>query len=188
MNNVNQYIKKFSKISFSGRLAFAMSCMENVIVKLDLCNINSDAIDIIIKKLWGFSDCEYLDEWHYSLTEIVPEYTCEFYEYERHDFEYLTEREFDILYKFYTKLANTKEMEIYNNLFIITFELSRAHIYSNIQFPGKDSLDRLNELITAMQTYEIEIPNVRLYKKYKFKENSGFGNNFDAKEIARLLK
>lgn len=188
MNNLNKYIKKFSNISFKGRLAFAMSCMENVIIKFDLYNVNPDAIEIIIKKLWVFSDCEYLDEWHYSLTDIVPEFICEFYEYEKQDLEYLTEQEFYILYKFYTELAGTKVMKVYENVFMIIYELSREHIYSRIDFPGQDSLNRVIELVTAMQKYEIELPDVNLYKKYRFNENRGFGNDFDAKEVAMLLK
>lgn len=188
MNKLHKDRMEFWNISFMGRLAFAMSCMENVILKLELHDINPEAMDIIIKKMWEFANCEYLDEWHYSLSEILPEFTCEFEEYEKADFEYITEHDFDILYKFYTEQVGAKEMEIYENLFSVTYELSRAHIYTSVGFIGKSSLDTVMELVMAMEQYEVEIPNIQLYKKYKFSENSGFGESFDAKEIAKLLK
>lgn len=182
------FIENFTNISFFGRLTYAMSCLECVIIKLNLLELDEPAIKLILNKAWKFTDCKYLDEWHYEFSEVMYNHICEFKNYNESDMEYIVEEEFYTLYGFYKNIEKNFNLKILVDFMEIIFVLSRTHIYSKFIYPGQESLDELIKIINFMNENKINIPCIENYKQFMSNANNDITNNFWLKDFSIINK
>lgn len=173
-------IEQFSNISLRGRVAYAISCLENMISALEY-DIND--WEIVLNYLWTFTDIRYLDDWNEIIVEVIPENLLEFETYEEQKFAHLSKEE----YLYLRKLYKSCDLSIHILIREI-FELGISHAYSVIEGHGKNSLKCMEQIILFMEKNQFPLPDVRLFLMYSFEENRGWGNRFNGKRISKLLR
>lgn len=169
----------FKDISLNGRVAYAISCFENLLLSL---NYNSVMWNDVLKYLWEFTSIQNLEEWNDKIAEIIPENLLEFNSYEEDDFEYIDKDTFKKLYELYQNI-DTKVEFIIRQIFYI----GSSHSYSRIDGCGQNSLDQLDILIEFMRSNSISLPDIKPFLKYSIKENKGWGNDFDGSKLSKIL-
>ncbi|MBU5354923.1 hypothetical protein KQI74_21735 [Paenibacillus barcinonensis] len=171
---------QFEHISMRGRVAYAISCFENIIVALKY-DINE--WKVVLKYLWEFTNIEYLDDWNEIVVELIPENLMEFESYEKEQFEKLSKEEFLYLFELYQRsdqLINIIIREIY--------ELGVSHAYSVIEGKGRNSLHCLEKIIIFMKQNNFPLPDIHSFQSYSIKENRGWGDRIDGKELSKIIK
>ena len=88
---------KIKNISMNGRMAYAVMCVENYLVKI----YPDKDWNILSKKMWA-STAEYWNDWYDQFIECIPEYLFEADTYGASEFEYLTEDEYAIFSTLYS--------------------------------------------------------------------------------------
>ncbi len=172
-------INRFKKISLLGRIAYSIRCFENTLLFL---KYNIKEWEIVLVHLWNFGSKQYLDDWIYSVNEIIPDHLLEFKNYENHNFEYLSKEEFVYLYNLY-KDSN----KLINDVMELIYFIASSHIYTIIIGYGEESFNNLQILIEYMISNNIPLPEVDTFESLSFKENQGFGNKFNATSLSQLL-
>lgn len=169
----------FKNISLSGRVAFGISCFENILLSL---NYNVNDWRIVLEYLWEFTSVKYLDDWNAIVLEITPDNLLEFSAYEEHDFEYLDEKNFEYLYKLYQNVNEKIDV-----VMTAIYNIGTSHVYSVIEGYGQRSLDELEILLNYMTKSNIPLPDIKPFERFSITENRGWGDKFDGRSISSNL-
>ena len=160
----------FRDISIRGRLAFGMTCLEEVLRKY---NINDELLDtIVLPKIWEFTSSSHLDEWEMKINEIDP--TCVL------DIE-LTEQNFDlttISYNTYRDLLNlykTLPTEIVE-LIAEIIRIGVANIYGGTESYSPATLEPLANVLIICKRLNVDLPKIDQFKKSTFSQFHGWGD------------
>ncbi len=169
----------FKNISLKGRVAYVISCFENVLLSLK-CDISN--WKMVLEYMWQFTSSQDLEAWNVQMAEIIPENLFEFKTFEEHDFEYLEEIQFKYLYNLYQNIDTRINYIIRQILY-----LGSSHSYSLIIDYGQESLEELDRIVKFMINNCFELPNIDAFLKYSIKENKGWGNKFKGTVLSKIL-
>ncbi|KAA8756747.1 hypothetical protein [Paenibacillus sp. UASWS1643] len=172
-------MEQFKYISLRGRVAYGISCFENIILTLKY-DVND--WKLVLNYLWEFTSTQYLDDWNEVVVELIPENLLEFQTYEEHEFERLSKDEFLYLFKLYQYIdrsINTSIRDIY--------ELGISHAYSVIEGYGENSLNSLQKIINFMNHSNFPLPDIQSFLIYSIKENRGWGDKFDGTKVSKII-
>lgn len=166
-------------LSLRGRVAYGVSCFEQLLLKLDY---NVQDWEYVLVELWKYTNIQYLDDWSSFISEILPDNLLEFSTYEKHCYEFLEEKNFNYLYSLY----NNTDKKV-DKIMTYIFNIGTSHSYSIIENYGQESLYYLELLIGFMNKYEIPLPDLLCYEQFSILENNGWGRRFDGIKLFSIL-
>lgn len=169
----NSLIETMEDISIRGRVAYALCCL-----KIYLRNFDEFDCELLFSKLETYTQIQYLDEWHMEVAEYIPSTIMAYEKFDEKEFDYVTLSQFEILAASYKRISK-ESREIIDSIFLIgTIEL-----YGSVQKRGK-SFEYLVNLIGIMVKRHLDLPNVDIFKKYKFENQQGWGDTFPFEDVA----
>ena len=177
MSDIEKYVQEFKMISIRGRMAYVLCLFEKLLLHY---KCNKKDWTYILEKLWEFTSIEYVDDWMYEVSEILPNSILND---GVDDLEFITENEF---YKLRELYDNTSE-DIRQMLMII-FELGTADVYSILTEYSSRTLLKLQEAMEILKRNNIQLVDVEKFKVYHFKDQQGWGNCFDGKDLSIFFK
>lgn len=168
--------EELKNISIRGRIAYLVMSFENLLLYFEC---DKDEWKLVLEKLWAYTQVEYLDDWMYEIAEYLPssimEDTIE-------DAEYITENEFNTLYKLYSKT----NQEIQSFLEII-YECGTHEIYSRLCDNSPMTLKFVEEATDILKTKKINLVDVSELEKYTYQECGGWGTCFDGRFLSKFI-
>lgn len=170
----------FIDISIRGRVAFSIQCLENALIHFE---IEIGEWRLLLKHLWEYTDAEFVDEWMYLISEMLPEHLLEFDTYEAHDFEYIKESEFEYLYNLY---SGNNFNDTLGSIISIIYKIGTCDVYERFENISKESLDYIEKLIVCMSSNCIDIPDSKKFNDFLYSEG-GYGLRFDGKAFSCVL-
>lgn len=172
-------INIFRNISWCGRVAYAIMCLEQYLIMKQ----PSKDWTPLLKKLWAVTDGKmFLDEWSSRIIDILPECFFEFKDYASSDFTYLTEEEYNTFKKLYEGLD-----EDFSQLMEKIHEMEEVYAYTVIDDNGEKCAEVLEEIINILEKNNIPLPDYNLVAFSKFEENEGRGETFDGTKLSIVL-
>lgn len=167
-------ISEFEDISVSGRVAYAICCLEKIIISGGY--VNSTAVKFI--ELLGSCTNSMLDVWQDKVADILP--NC-FMEGESEFYEECGISSDDIkkLYNSDTAIPAITELIYY---------MCSCELYGKISGNSSMTLEKLNEVFQIMKCRKIQIPEISDFKKFSFNIDSSWGKQFDFRSVSLLIK
>lgn len=170
---------KMKYISISGRVAYCINCLENAILEF---SDNPNSWDLLLIKLWQFTDVQYIDDWSDELAEYLPNSILSD-TYDEEDCEYITKEEFDDLYQLYIT-SNELLLKMVTGI----FEIGVTELHSRINDYSQHTLRRVGDLSDLMRQNEIALPDISDYIIYSIYDGKGWGKKFSGKELSSILE
>ena len=169
-------MEEFENISIRGRMAYLLCSFENLLLHF---GCNKEEWKFVLEKLWTYTTIEYLDDWMYEIAEYMPNSiltdTME-------DAEYITKSEFSKLYRLY--INTNKEIKLFlENI----FECGTCELYSRLCDNSPITLNLIEQAINILKRNEINLVNISIFKKYTYKECSGWGNCFEGRQLSKIV-
>ena len=98
------------------------------------------------------------------------------------DAEYITEEEFKYLHRLYSN----SNQEIHLFLKII-FECGTCELYSKLCDYSINTLKKIEQAIDIMKKNNVDLVDIKSFKKYSFNECNGSGNCFDNNKLSKFI-
>ena len=168
-------LNRLSNISIRGRVAFSLCCLNTLIKKFKLDDLEWE---FLFEKLWQYTSTKYLDEWHMEFAEYIPETIMHYDKYDKNDFEYVTDDLFNRLRILYSEL-NEDVKEIIN----LVFYMGTIELYGKVQKRGK-SFEYFEEIIRLMIKYKVSLPRISQFEKYEFDKGDGWGDMIKREDVS----
>jgi hypothetical protein len=158
----NELLKR---ISIRGRVAFALFLLEQIIAKNDLFYLK-----MMIKYIKEFTESRQLDEWHYKIEKLTPEYilNSEYYELKN----IINELDFKNLKQCYYNLPEDVLMLVEDTIWI-----GISNLYGDTGEYSKGSLFYLRRVLLHSEKYNLEYPV--FHNRFSFFEGDGWGAPFN---------
>lgn len=172
-------INCFDNISWRGRVAYAIMCLEKYLTTKES---NKDWSPLS-KKLWAVTDGKmFLDEWSDRIIDLLPECFFAFKDYASSDFTYLTEEEYNTFKILYEGLD-----EDFSQLMEHIHEMEEVYAYTVIDDNGEKCAEILEDIIKILEKKGISLPDYNLVAFSKFDEKEGRGEPFDGTKLSIVL-
>jgi hypothetical protein len=169
----------FKMVSIRGRLAYAISCLENAL-KYYKCNTTDWRI--VLEQLWTYTDIQFFDDWHYTIAEILPESVLESNIFDVDDHEYINEMQFICLHNLYSNTNN----EI-KDIIQFIFNIGICEFYGKLENYGQLTLDNMEVLINYMISNSIPLPDMSRFKVFYYDDGNGWGEKFSGIKYSCIL-
>ena len=172
-------INIFSNISWRGRVAYAIMCLEKY---LTIKEPNKDWTPLS-KILWSITDDKMLlNEWSDRVIDILPECLLSFNDFASADFTCLTEEEYNT---FKTLYKGSKAD--FSKLMGYVHEMEEVYAYTVIDDDGEKCSEVLDDIIKILEKNNIPLPDYNVVAFSKFSEKEGRGNPFDGTKLSIIL-
>ena len=168
----------FKDISIRGRVAYCISCFENVLLYY---GCDKEKWKFVLEQLWSFMNVEYVDDWFYQTAEILPECILED-KYDEDPYEFIDKRMFYELYQLYDSSC-----EVIKKIIRLIFELGSRELYGRIQGYSESTIEILEKVIQLCKKESIQLPDIADYKKYSFSVKNGWGEKFEGRKLSKIL-
>ena len=169
----------FNNISWRGRVAYAIMCLEKYLTTNDS---NKDWSPLS-KKLWAVTDGKmFLDEWSDHIVDLLPECFFAFKNYASSDFTYLTEEEYNTFKILYEGLG-----EDFSQLLEFIHEMEEVYAYTVIDDNGEKSAEVLEDIVKILEKNNISLPDPNIVSFSRFDEKEGRGEPFDGTKLSIVL-
>ncbi|MDE5556833.1 MAG: hypothetical protein K2J32_03945 [Ruminococcus sp.] len=167
--------EKLRSISVSGRIAFIIMCIEKYIV----AQYPEKDWTPLAEEMWKFND-SYWDEWLDSFVDLFPEYINEYNEFE----DYAGKYSRDTFRNLYKDLKNNDLNEMLDllNCFLGIYLYTSVCDYTESMFP-----EIIEEIVSYLTKNNIPVPDVEKVSFSDFRQNYGYGENFDGRYLSIIL-
>lgn len=169
-------MENFKSISIRGRMAYLICSFEQLLL---YHNCEKEKWVNILQKLWSYTNVQYLDDWLYELAEYMPNSILED---TSEDAEYITEDEFNHLYRLYSKTSQ----DILLFLEII-FKCGSCELYSKLYDESPRTLMKVKEGMDILNMNGITLVDVNLFVRFSFDTCDGWGECFEGKDLSVFL-
>lgn len=163
-------------ISIRGRMAYLICLFEKLLLYY---NCDKDEWRWVLEKLWTYTNIQYLDDWMYELAEYMPNSILED---TMDDAEYITKKEFEYLYKLYSK--SEQEILVFLN---IIFECGACELYSKLYDYSPDTLKWLEQAMDILNKNNIDLVDIKPFERYSFSECDGWGICFENRQLSKFI-
>jgi hypothetical protein len=163
---MNLYNHDFFFITIRARVAYAICCIENAVLKYDLQILNWDEV---FEFLWRYptsNEIKDLALWHENESEFIPLCVLGDLTYSEKMFEYLTEEQYNRFQNIYKK-SNDTVCELINK----TATIATQNLYSGVCDGSPSTLRYIDELIEQMKNNNILLPNIDFFNQFSYPEN-----------------
>lgn len=167
-------VLEFADISVLGRVAYAICCLEKIFASSGY--INDKVLKFI--ELLGSCTNSMLDVWQDKIADILP--NC----FMQGNSEFCEE----------CGISSDELKALYNSdaaIPVITeliYYMCTCELYGKISGNSPMTLEKLNEVFQIMKCRKSEVPEISEFKKFSFNIDSGWGEQFDFREISLLVK
>ena len=170
--------ESFKNISIRGRVAFFSSYLEHIIINN---NRTLDDWEIILTEIWAFTSTNRLDDWHEKVAEYLPESILEDISFEKKETIYISIEDYTNLRLLY--IGAEKEI-----LYLIEqiFYIGTIELYGSAGEKGLQSLLIIKEVLEYIEFNTSSLPplpDIGVYKKFKFSDEYGWGIAFLKEQI-----
>lgn len=166
----------FENISIRGRMAYMICSFEKVLLYY---NCNKEEWKGLVEKLWLYTSTELLDDWMYEIAEYMPNSVLE----DSFDgAEFISESEFIHLKKLYRK-TNSDVLFFLKNI----FECGTCDLYSKLCDYSPNTIRCVQQSLDVLKKLNIELVDMKLFKKYLYNDCDGWGTPFEGKEMSIIL-
>ena len=148
----------FEPISIKGRMAYGITCVENL---FKTWNIKNEKIDLFIECLWTLTSSDHLGQWDEEIHSLLPD----------NDEIETYANEFG-----YNNL-NLVQQKVLSNTIWDVIEIGQGSLYG--AFNSKFSLLPLMTVIETLEKQNIELPEITPFRKSKVSERNGWGLPID---------
>lgn len=164
--------RELLNISIRGKMAFIIKCFENY-ASSEYPGLDWQQLFMFLRKV---TSVEWIDDdWWYPLGEFLPEFIMETDDYDKNQYEYLSEND----YIYYKNLFSGVKRDIVKLLSGI-HDLLSIYLYGDIDDHGVEMNKEICRIIKDMtKSKAFILPNINLYKFSKWDERDGWGNRFD---------
>jgi hypothetical protein len=146
----------FEPVSIIGRFAFGVICLEK------LCQewkVKSQQINELIEFLWTFTSSHGLDTWESCINDTLPDYKNE------------------VPIKFGFDFLDKDKQETLTDTILEVIEIAGANLYG--AFKSEYTMVHTLKVASLLETYNIELPDLKPFAKSKVTEFHGWGNPVD---------
>lgn len=163
-------------LSIRARAAYAILCLENVLKHQG----NDLAMwGLPLKKLWQITDLQFVDDWLYTTSEILPENIRDD-AYSTETFETLELNEYNQLKQLYADIDPLIE-DIIEKI----FKIGTAEVYAGIKDHSPRTLAPLLDVITLLENKHVPLPDPEVFNRYSMTEKDAWGDRFGREELGR---
>jgi hypothetical protein len=165
-------MKNIKSLSIRARVAYGILCLENTLEK---CALLKSDWQVILDKFWLFTQLEYVDEWLYIISPIMPDSILG----DPHDEESsmtLTE------YQHLKRVYDDAPLFIFEIMECI-FNCGRRHFYGAVTPQSPETFEYIKLLQKIMRQEKVAFPNADGLKKYPFDKHQGWGDTFGKKDL-----
>lgn len=163
-------INEFTEISIRGRLAYGALCLEETIRKLSISNELLHTL--ILPRIWDFTSLKDLSGWDERINEITPCCILEFEPVqEEFDCKTISFETYQRVFDFYSSLPTD-----ITDLIDYVIEIGTANLYGGTGEDSSYTLSPLSQVLDSCMKLGIELPLVEPFRKSKFSEFHGWGN------------
>ncbi len=150
------------QISVRGRVAFAAACLE---IAIRHFKIEHEQAIMFLEKLWDFTSSQNLFVWEAEIQLLHPMHWQE-----------------AALERVPLNFQNT-----FRNLLLDALAVGMRNLYSD--FESFETEDSVKSVTQHMQAFNLELPNLELFRFSTVSEEDGWGNVFDSSELrAHVMK
>ncbi len=162
----------FKTISITGRLAFAIKCLEQYIKEQQL---ESTWLDRLIELLWDFTTSEDLGKWDKKISDLDPNNIIDKHpDNKASDYDSLTEAEFNELKKYYTGISDALSL-----LIDLTIDIGTSNLYGGTGEYSKYTLESTLRVYWFAKENITKIPDINTFKISPYSEGRGWGNSIE---------
>lgn len=159
----------FKQISIRGRVAYCIKCLETYIKNKYQNRKLDQVIDMACHII---DDSDFIDENAHKYMEIIPEYLFEFDNFERLDFDYMSNDDYK---KYISIIPKPQEDEDLNNLMHYIYDVAIEYCYVALDKDASETMTYIMKTIEILKKNKLEVPSIEPFKKYKFEEYNGWG-------------
>lgn len=172
MTTIEKMREDLKLISIRGRVAYGILCFEHVLIVSDA---KTSDWELVLNRLWEFTNSLELDEWQDRAVEVIPEVVLNSL-FSSDEFVTISELEFDTLSNLYRK-----ETEDVLSILDEIYDVGSAELYGSVKGYSPYTLDRVMDILSVLQKYQIDPPAIEPLKKYDFQ--GGFGIRFTNRDL-----
>ena len=172
-------VSSFRPISMRGRVAFAIMCLEESIMRLAP---EPERWLVVVNQLWKYTSEESLDVWQEVTAEFTPGAILKYAEYVEQDYELLTRDGFWLLRDLYQSCD-----PLLRELTDLVFDIGTLELFGSLDGFAPQSLRHLVQVLRLLGERGLPVPSVDLVSEQAFTSRHGWGNPFDAGHLRRLL-
>lgn len=162
------------KLSIRARAAYAILCLENALKQLDK---DFTLWELPLKKLWQITDLQFVDDWLYTTSEILPENIKED-AYSTETFETLELSEYNQLKQLYAGID-----PLINDIIEKIFLIGTAEMYAGIKDHSPKTIAPLLDVIKILEDRYIPLPDPQIFKPYFMTEKDAWGERFGRDDL-----
>ena len=177
-------LRNFESVSFFGRLAYIIMCVERFLVTM---HPDRDWT-LLAEKLWLGTSMS-LDQWNDLMCAVVPHNIL----HSDYDLDYgdddITREEYLTLKKLYSGISKGKEGDPTDSVsYMIDIPHDMTMWYEGTSFgKGVESYEYIEEAESMLQKYGIPLPDHTKVAFSSIKEFYGWGNYFDGRFLSIVL-
>lgn len=145
-------IQRFESISINGRMAFAISCLEIVVVEE---NINNHLLTKSVDYLWEYVSTDRLDIWDDEVSAFPSNLN-------------------DFMASYKLENPKLEKVNLIFELFDLIIDIGRANLYG--AFQSELTLIPLERTIEIMEVNDYKLPNLSVFQKSKVTDYHGWGH------------
>lgn len=162
----------FKTISITGRLAFAIKCLEQYIKEQKL---ESTWLDRLIDVLWDFTTSEDLGKWDKKISNLDPNNIIDTHpDNKASDYDFLTASEFNELKTYYAGISEALSL-----LIDLTMDIGTSNLYGGTGEYSKYTLESTVRVYWFAKENIDKIPDINKFKISPYSEDRGWGNNIE---------
>ena len=168
-------MKNIESLSIRARVAYGTLCLEKALNNHDDKN---EAWQFVLDKFWLFTNLEYVDEWLYIISKVMPDSILD------DDFNEesgITLEEHKRLKKLY---KNTPQF-IFDIMEGI-FNCGRRHLYGAVTPKSPETVEFIKSIKKIMSSNKMEMPKLGDLKKYSINEHQGWGTTFERRDLFKI--
>lgn len=177
--------EKFGSVSFFGRLAYIIMCVERFLVSL----YPDRDWTLVSEKMW-LGTTTSLDAWNGMFSGVLPDVVMHAdYDTEYNDPWAITKEEFLSLKELYTGITEGLEDDPSDPVSYMIFKpFDLTTRYEGTSFgKGEESYEYIEEAESMLQKYGIPLPDHTKVAFSSIKEFYGWGNYFDGRFLSIIL-
>ena len=172
----------YDTLSIRGRVAYAIMCFERYVT----CKYPDKDMSAVADMMWKIIDnSDYIDNSSYRYMEIIHEYLFEANDFTSSEFDYLTEKEYDL----FTDLLPTPDIDAnLNTIMHLIYDIAMEYAYTVVELDAPETKEYLQEISKILQTNSITLPKVDDIPKYEWDDTHGWGQPFDGRYLSIIIK
>lgn len=172
----------YDALSIRGRVTYAIMCFERYVT----FKYPDKDMSAVAEMMWKIiDDSDYIDNSAYRYMEIIPEYLFEANDYHSSEFDYMTEKEYNI---FISLLPTPDKDKNLNTIMHLIYNIAMEYAYTAVELDEPETKEYLQKINKILKSGNIALPEAGDIPKYEWDNTHGWGQPFDGRYLSIILK